>query len=734
MLQSTYSWGVVVQHSTPLPPTLHFGVFELDPRAGELRKKGVKIRLQGQPVDILVMLLQRPGETVTREELQKKLWPADTFVDFEQGLNNAMKRLRAALDDSAETPRFIETMPRRGYRFIGEIKQQPVAIAIPPSGAAPLTTWRKWSIWLAVTGMVGLPLLIAAVYRPRSPLPQTPRVSRYSKLTNDPLPKVVLNFPSLIQLLTDGPRIYFSQAAAGLDSVAEIPSSGAVDGSMSSIRTAFRGPLPTGISPDGSQLLATSALFQWDQPLWVVSLPSGTSRRLGDLIGHDASWSPDGRTIVFANNHELYRTDIDGSAPEKLATLPNGAATFIRWSPDGARLRFTITDNVSFSSLWQISSTGGDLHRLFPIWGGSHPQECCGNWTADGKYFVFQATRGDITGIWAVREETLSSPTANPSPVQLTSGPIRFTAPLPSKDGKQIFAVGEQLRGELNRFDSKSQSFERYLSGISAEHLNFSRDGQWVTYVTYPESVIWKSRIDGTQRQQLTVPPLQAACPQWSPDGGQIAFHGHMPGEKDHLYVIPAEGGSPEAITTSSAAQPGTAAPTWSPDGNSLIFFEDGELGLDRTARILLLDLHSRQVSVLPASEGLYVPHWSPDGRYVVASTVDLRKLMLFDFRDRKWSELVNGSLVVWPEWSADSKYVFYVADPPGSSDIDSLVLYSRVDINSQKVERVANLEQTRGLHAGRFGTYYGVTPDGSPLFLRNTGFQEIYALDVEWQ
>jgi Tol biopolymer transport system component/DNA-binding winged helix-turn-helix (wHTH) protein len=728
-----------VNTSSSVPPTFRFGAFELDPRAGELRKKGMKIKLQGQPVEILVILLERPGETVTREELQKKLWAADTFVDFEQGLNNAMNRLRVALDDDAESPHFIETVPRRGYRFVGVLngRGQPVtAGAVPP---ASKIAWRprfSWSvsIWLAVIGMAGLVLLIPAVYRPGSPLRQTPRVSRYSKLTNDPLPKVVVNFPSLIQLLTNGPRIYYSQAAAGLDSIAEISSSGEVDGSTSSIQTSFRGPIPTGISPDGSQLLATSALFQWDQPLWVVSLPSGTSRRLGGLIGHDASWSPDGRTIVFAKYHELYRTDSDGSTPEKLATLPNSAATFIRWSPDGTRLRFTITDEGgTFSSLWQISLTGGDLHRLFPIWGGSHPQECCGNWTADGKYFVFQATRGGITGIWAVREEMRSSPTSNPLPVQLTSGPIPFTAPLPSKDGKQIFAMGEQLRGELTRFDPKSQRFVRYLSGISAEQLNFSRDGQWLTYVTYPESVIWKSRIDGTQRQQLTVPPLQAAQPQWSPNGRQIAFDGKMPGEKDHLYVIPAEGGSPEAITTSSATQPGAGVPTWSPDGNSVIFFELGEFGLDRTAHILLLDLHTRQVSALPASEGLYFPRWSPDGRYVVAVTVDNQKLMLFDFRARKWSELVNGSLLFWPEWSTDSKYVFYIADPPGSFDIDSLVLYSRVDINSHRVERVANLEQTRGLHAGRFGTYYGVTPDGSPLFLRNTGFQEVYALDVDW-
>ena len=113
--------GVAVKTSSSVPPTLRFGVFELDPQAGELRKKGMKIRLQGQPVEILAMLLQRPGETITREELQKKLWPADTFVDFEQGLNNAMKRLRASLDDNAESPHFIETLPRHGYRFVGSV-------------------------------------------------------------------------------------------------------------------------------------------------------------------------------------------------------------------------------------------------------------------------------------------------------------------------------------------------------------------------------------------------------------------------------------------------------------------------------------------------------------------------------------------------------------------------------------------------------------------------------------
>ena len=157
-----------MQRSTSSPPTLRFGVFELDPLAGELRKKGMKIRLQGQPVDILVMLLQRPGETVTREELHKKLWPADTFVDFEQGLNNAMMRLRAALDDSAETPRFIETMPRRGYRFIGSINGGPgnggelatPTEAKPDAGDKP-ARHLKVGTRLAIVGLLSLAVAAA---------------------------------------------------------------------------------------------------------------------------------------------------------------------------------------------------------------------------------------------------------------------------------------------------------------------------------------------------------------------------------------------------------------------------------------------------------------------------------------------------------------------------------------------------------------------------------------------
>jgi len=151
-----------VKTAGSLPPTVRFGVFELNPQSGELRKQGMKIKLQGQPVEILALLLERPGEIVSRDELQKRLWPADTFVDFEQGLNNAMKRLRAALDDNAETPRFIETLPRRGYRFIGTVNgsEQTTAPALKMQRTTQPGMKLRLSAFGAVTIIVVTALLV----------------------------------------------------------------------------------------------------------------------------------------------------------------------------------------------------------------------------------------------------------------------------------------------------------------------------------------------------------------------------------------------------------------------------------------------------------------------------------------------------------------------------------------------------------------------------------------------
>jgi dipeptidyl aminopeptidase/acylaminoacyl peptidase len=307
----------------------------------------------------------------------------------------------------------------------------------------------------------------------------------------------------------------------------------------------------------------------------------------------------------------------------------------------------------------------------------------------------------------------------------LTTGPLNYWAALPSKDGKKIFAVGEQPRGELTRYDAKLRQSVPYLGGLSAEQARFSRDGQWAAYVTYPEPILWRSKIDGTDRRQLTFPPMIPGLPRWSPDGKQIAFVGAMPGERFKAYVISAEGGSAEPIPSQESVQ---ADPTWSPDGNSIIFGDEplGQLGAMRTSGFHIVDLKTHQTSVVPGSENLWSPRVSPDGRYILGLYADNQRSMLFDWKTHTSSELAKSDSVGWPEWSHDSQYVYFRRQ---RSDEPESVF--RIRIADRKLEEIQNRKDIR-LAGGVFGPWYGLSPDDSPLFLRDIATQEIYALDVE--
>jgi Tol biopolymer transport system component len=447
----------------------------------------------------------------------------------------------------------------------------------------------------------------------------------------------------------------------------------------------------------------------------------GSPRTLGNLLAHDATWSPDGRKIVYANGNDLFLASSDGSESRKLVTAP-GPTSWPRWSPDGTRLRFTVFDpNTNSYSLWEVSAGGTNLHRLLPGW-NNPPAECCGNWTADGKYFVFQATHENEGGLWAVREETGLFHKGSYQPVLLASGPVNFYSPAPSRDGKRVFAFGTQARGELVRYDAKSQHFVPYLSGISADWVEFSRDEAWVLYVSFPEGSLWRSRPDGSERLQLTFPPLQALCPRWSPDGKRIAFMGQMPGKPWKTFLVPAEGGAPQQLISGEGEE---VDPQWSPDGNRLLF--GGWIlaaARPETAALHIFDLRTNQVSTLPGSEGLRSPRWSRDGRYVVAFGPNDTNLMLFDFQTQKWEQLAGGP-VGFDNWSKDGKYVYYQTSHEGAAGV------FRVGIRDRKVERVVSLTEFQSTGTTT-GFWLGLAPDDSPLLLRDTSIQEIYALDWE--
>ena len=571
-----------------------------------------------------------------------------------------------------------------------------------PSKPAEPALQPRWLL-LPLAGLLTIAAVL--VFLLTRPLP-LPKVSNYVQLTHDGQPKGLVG--------TDGSRLYLGFPRPTTYNVSvgimQMSTSG---GDPVRIPTSSNAILPLSVSPDGAELLVKDNQgTDYRGQFWRLPIPGGSPRRLGALVGQDAAWSPDGRMLVYAGGSELFLAKSDGTESRKLVSM-RGRGFYPAWSPAGNKLRFTVIDDkTGANALWEVSAQGADLHPLFPEW-HNPPNECCGKWTPDGKYFVFQS-QGQI---WALSEKQTFFHRSTGKPIQLTSSPLGLFTPLPSKDGKRLFVVGRTYRGELEHGESKSGLFTPFLSGISAEDVAFSNDRQWVAYVSYPESILWRSKPDGSNRVQLSSPPLLAASPRWSPDGKQIAFYDYSFGKRRKVYLVSADGGSPQQLLPEDPEP--EIDPNWSPDGDKILFSGVPD---DNNVAIHVFDLNSHQLSTLPGSRGLYSPRWSPDGRYIVAMPSDSLSLALFDFQTQKWSQLANVR-AAFPNWSRDGKYVYFLRwlDDPA-------VL--RIRITDREVEQVsdlANLPTT-----GNVGPWLGLGPDDSPLLLRDIGTQDIYSLDWE--
>jgi DNA-binding winged helix-turn-helix (wHTH) protein/Tol biopolymer transport system component len=716
---------------------IRFGTFEVDLQAGELRKGGLRLKLTGQPFQVLTILLERPGEVVTRDELQKRLWP-DTFVDFDHNLNTAINKIREVLSDSAESPRFVETLPRRGYRFVAPVDVDAGLLPAPqgdqqrlrlrPQTNVPTSGSRVLRNAVVTSGVVIAGLTGAMYLALKSPEP--PSVKRIYQLTNDGAPKASV-------LTGDGSRVFFTEEMTDGWRIAQVPVTGG-EAAPIPLQNAAQAAIPQvrDISPNHSEFLVTSRKgFETDVPLWVSPTAGGAARRLGSLVATDATWSANGQSILYGANGTLYVAKADGSESRKLINV-NGGVFQPRWSPDGKLVRFTLDDPGKPVSLWEVGEDGTNLHPLFSK--GDFEWECCGMWTPDGKYFVFEAASNGISQTWAFREsQTLFRRALFPSrrikPTQLTSGPISFGSPSVSLDGKRLYTIGGQSRGELVRYDKNARAFVPYLSGISARGLSFSRDGEWVVYMTHPEGIMWRSRVDGSERIRLTDGAISILLAFWSPASRQIAFFGMKPGQNLRAYLISADGGPIEQVIPGPGPE---FDPTWSPDGNFLAFAGEWH---DPKAVIQIVDLRSRRVSPLPHSEGLKAPIWSPDGRFISArSNVNINptKLMLFDFTTQKWEELVPvmdhdespPQFIGYRQWSRDGKYLYF-SNMVASSKAKP---FYRLRISDRKTELVAMADFPHGLANAAPSFWTGLAPDDSPLCLRDTSIWEIYALDVK--
>ena len=568
--------------------------------------------------------------------------------------------------------------------------------------------------WVGVLAAVIVVLAIAVTFAwlrlPRTP----PRVLATTQLTKDGVPKYAV--------LTDGSRLYLGESKGSSQFLAQAAVTG---GETSPIPTPFPAVRLLDIFPDHSQLLVENMHGFEATEFWALPLPGGPPRRIAGVTGANGTWSPDGRQLVFAKGDTVYLAKADGTDVHELPigiTKGNGAAYGFRFSPDSSRMRFTYrNDRKQSRSIWEVRADGTDLHPLLPDL-KTQSSECCGSWSPDGRYFLFVINDNPLLGggnLWALQESHSSFRKYSSQPLQLTAGPMLFGAMTWSPDGKKLFAQGLQNRGELIRYDRQRRDFVPFLSGIWGSDVRFSPDGQWVAYVSFPEGTLWRSRVDGTDRLQLTSPPVFAVLPRWSPDGTQIAFTDIQAGRPWKIWLISAQGGAAQGMLAENLSQIDAG---WSPDGKQIVFGR----GITNERSIQLLDLDSKKMSIIPGSEGLFAPRWSPDGRYIAALTTVQTKIVIFDFKSGAWSDWVNGHRFAYPTWSPDGKYLYFetwVTDSPG---------YYRVQLGQTRAELLVDLKDLHQFSTGNLGVWSGITPDGSPLFVRDTSTDEIYALDLE--
>jgi DNA-binding winged helix-turn-helix (wHTH) protein/Tol biopolymer transport system component len=751
-----------------------FGAFQIDARERVLLREGAPVPLPPKAFDVLLVLVERCGHIVEKDDLLKAAWP-DAFVE-EGNLPVNVSLLRKVLgDDRRNGNRFIETVPRRGYRFVAPVVEISPAVPIsvngdttvtphigagtPPGGgsngtalrnappgfspasgpngdrtgqgypeAAPRQTStleseaasvvaRRTSRLAAVVAGGAVLAVVCCAWLLVRPL-AAPTASRPTPLTNDGFVKG--------RLATDGERLYFTERVSTGEWVLEQIS---VDGGEAVPIPVPATYLPSvDVSPDHSTLVLSSDANP-GAPIWLLPLPGVSVRQLGSVTGKDASWSSKGRSVTFCTRHEVWTANHDGTDLRKIITVP-GDVSCPRWSPDGSRLAFTISTSTairSATSLWEISLAGEALHPILRTPLNDPPRETNGSWTMDGKYFLFDSTSDGKIDIWAIREKGRGFHWRAGAPLKLTDLPQSSQWPLPSPDGKRVFFLAHTEQGRLERFSRAENQFVPYLEGISAERVTFSPDKHWLAYVKYPDRSLWCMKRDGLDARQLAFSPMRVQGLAWSPDGKQIAFNAENGTNRYKNFLVAAMGGErPRELRPDHSEMEGI--PSWSADGSKIAFGDvPEEFGHGSRGNVIhILNLQAGNSQPLPHSEGFWSPRWSPDGRYIAAlkdddPDPDRQALWLYDWKTERWRDLrVDhvGDVV----WSHDSAYIYYNREA-GYQGI------FRVRIPDGSPEPVADTNKTR--LAG--DSWFGLTPDDSPMILSDAGIQEIYSVDVDW-
>ncbi len=702
--------------------TYTFGPFLLDCEARRLCRDGEPLALTGKTFDLLLLLVQRRGTLVNKEELLSTVW-RNNIVE-EANLTQSIFVLRKLLGDRPRDHRFIATVPGCGYQFVAQVAEvtetgraiSPQCDPIPVSSKPALH--RRSLLWAgALVLCAAAALVVISSYT--EPM-RAPALKDVVQLTNDGKPKN--------ELVTDGVRAFYASPTNDDLSHWRTYQISTKRGETQPSPFLAQDLSPFNISPDRAELLlGTSEARQsndgWREPnqLWVQPLAGGPPSMLA-LRGQDASWSPDGSQMVYAAGRKIGIAGRDGASDHELAELP-GVPSGLRWSPIGDKIRFTLHYGLALenSAIWELPLQGGAAHPLFPA---STAHQGDGQWMPDGRYYTFSKIENGTSQLWALRErKSWSKNSTIRQLVQLTTGPMQYFLPTPTPDGKRLLFYGMLERTSVFNYQVRSRQFEPFLPGVSGAHLDFSRDGKWLTYSSYPEHALWRAASDGTERLQLSPPEMVAMLPVISPDGLKIAFVGRMPGQPFSILVVGRDGGALQKIVSSEPV--GFAEPSWSPDNASLV------LGTVSEKKALYrFDFAKRSLAMLPGSEGLWSPRWSRNGQFIAALGSPTPRLMLYDLKSRRATRLTSFA-VDYPAWSHDGQSIYFESDTEENA-------WYRLRLHDRKLERLLSLAEAGALPAKPsrgipvwINSWRGLAPDDSLLIAREAGSTEIYS--AEW-
>ena len=638
---------------------VRFDVFQVDLRARELRREGRRVKLQEQPCRVLFLLLERAGEVVTREELREKLWPADTFVDFDHGLNSAVARLREALRDSAEQPRFIETISKRGYRFIAPFQpaDSPVAASSPSPAAqnsTPLRSLARGGVWIGSAFCLALlsALTLWALYRPR-PDSQLERI--------EVVPLIGLRgLQATPAFSPDGTLVAFRQSDGGHNTGIFA----AVVGGQKSLQlTADPGDCCPTWSPDGRQL-AFIRYAEKDASIFTIAALGGTEHRVyhGPSLQAGLSWSPNGEQLVFSETNPADATrsvisllSLSDSSTRPLTSPPAGWLDHEpAFSPDGTQVAFIRSTIAGVSNdVFVMPAEGGRAKRLTfdnrPIMGPPA-------WTPDSREIVFSSNRGAETGLWRV-----SAKGCLPRPV---AGPVgEATWPsIPATGNSLVYEQG-QSKFNIWRLDLKDAIHSaRAPSPLISEkgdkmRPELSPDGKKIAFESNRLGFwdIWTCDVEGKDCDQITSLHGTAGRARWSPNGRYIAFEFH-PKERSEIYVVEVPGGLPHLLPTIAGAD--NLSPSWSRDGRWIYFAS--KRGTE-PFQIWKTPAQGGSPSRITSNGGIS-PVESPDGRFLYYSKYEQGGVWRIPLQGGEETEVlrdIEGG--GWPNWGVSTDGIYFL-------------------------------------------------------------------------